>query len=211
VYERGVELFNYPIAFEIWNVYLTRFINRSGGSKLERARDLFEQALEKCPPKYAKPLYLMYGKLEEDYGLARHAMRIYDRATRSVSDEDRSEMFNFYIAKASANFGVTYTREIYERAIEVLPDKEAKDMCLKYAELERKLGEIDRARALYAHASQFCDPRTVPSFWQTWREFEVKHGNEDTFKEMLRIKRSVLAQYNTEVNFISSQILATRQ
>ncbi|CAI2186117.1 4672_t:CDS:10, partial [Funneliformis geosporum] len=198
VYERGVELFNYPIAFEIWNVYLTKFINRYGGSKLERARDLFEQALEKCPPKYAKPLYLMYGKLEEDYGLARHAMRIYDRATKSVSDEDRSEMFNFYIAKASANFGVTYTREIYERAIEVLPDKEAKDMCLKYAELERKLGEIDRARALYAHASQFCDPRTVPSFWQTWKEFEVKHGNEDTFKEMLRIKRSVLAQYNTE-------------
>lgn len=25
-----------------------------GGSKLERARDLFEQCLEKCPPKYAK-------------------------------------------------------------------------------------------------------------------------------------------------------------
>ncbi|CAB4406292.1 unnamed protein product [Rhizophagus irregularis] len=211
VYERGVELFNYPISFEIWNVYLTKFINRYGGLKLERARDLFEQALEKCPPKYAKPLYLMYGKLEEDYGLARHAMRIYDRATRSVSDEDRFEMFNFYIAKASANFGVTYTREIYERAIEVLPDKEAKDMSLKYAELERKLGEIDRARALYAHASQFCDPRTVPSFWQTWHDFEVKHGNEDTFKEMLRIKRSVQAQYNTEVNFISAQILATRQ
>jgi len=28
---------------------------------------------------------------------------------------------------------------------------------------------------------------------------------------MLRIKRSVQAQYNTEVNFISAQILATRQ
>ncbi|CAG8523295.1 12229_t:CDS:10, partial [Ambispora gerdemannii] len=211
VYERGVELFNYPIAFEIWNIYLTKFINRYGGTKLERARDLFEQALEKCPPKHAKPLYLMYGKLEEDFGLARHAMRIFDRATKAVADEDRFEMFNFYIAKASANFGVTYTREIYERAIEVLPDKEAKDMCLKYAELERKLGEIDRARSLYAHASQFCDPRTVPSFWAIWHDFEVKHGNEDTFKEMLRIKRSVQAQYNTEVNFISAQILATRQ
>ncbi len=34
----------------------------------------------------------MYGKLEEDYGLARHAMRIYDRATKSVSDEDRFEV-----------------------------------------------------------------------------------------------------------------------
>jgi hypothetical protein len=25
--------------------------------------------------------------------------------------------------------------------------------------LERKLGEIDRARAVYSHASQICDPR----------------------------------------------------
>ncbi|CAJ0761671.1 15132_t:CDS:10, partial [Entrophospora sp. SA101] len=200
IYERGIELFNYPIAFEIWNLYLTKFVARYKGSKLERARDLFEQALEKCPPKHAKTLYLMYGKLEEDYGLARHAMRIYDRATNAVADED-----------PSSNFGITYTRELYERAIEVLPDREAKDMCLKYAEVECKLGEIDRARAIYAHASQFCDPRTVPSFWQLWHDFEVKHGNEDTFKEMLRIKRSVQAQYNTEVNFISAQILATRQ
>ena len=41
----------------------------------------------------------MYGKLEEDYGLARHAMRVYDRATRSVSDEDRFEVFLILINK----------------------------------------------------------------------------------------------------------------
>ena len=32
-------------------------------------------------------------------------------------------------------------------------------MCLRFADLERKLGEIDRARAIYAHCSQICDPR----------------------------------------------------
>lgn len=32
-------------------------------------------------------------------------------------------------------------------------------MCIRFAELERKLGEIDRARAIYAHCSQMCDPR----------------------------------------------------
>lgn len=37
------------------------------------------------------------------------------------------------------------------------------------------------------------------SFWQTWKEFEVRHGNEDTMREMLRIKRSVQATYNTQV------------
>lgn len=86
-------------------------------------------------------------------------------------------MFNFYIAKASANFGVTYTREIYERAIEVLPDKEAKDMSLKYAELERKLGEIDRARALYAHASQFCDPRVCNHYLFNFEEALILISN----------------------------------
>lgn len=193
VYERGLDLFNYPVSFELWNLYLTKAVDRKIG--IERLRDLFEQAVEECPPKFAKTLYLMYGDLEEDRGLARHAMRIYDRATRAVSDEDRFEMFNFYVTKSASNFGLTSTRPIYERAIAALPDSDAKNMCLKFAEMERRLGEIDRARAIYGHASQFADPRTNAEFWQKWENFEVQHGNEDTFKEMLRIKRSVQAQY----------------
>ena len=209
IYERGLDLFNYPVAFELWNLYLTKAVDRKIG--IERLRDLFEQAVEGCPPKFAKVLYLMYGNLEEERGLARHAMRIYERATRAVSDDDKFEMFNFYITKSASNFGLTSTRPIYERAIGALPDKEARDMCLKFAEMERRLGEVDRARGIYGHASQFCDPRTTPTFWHKWEEFEVEHGNEDTFKEMLRIKRSVQAQYNTDVNFIASQALARSQ
>ena len=209
IYERGLDLFNYPVAFELWNLYLTKAVDRKVG--IERLRDLFEQAVEGCPPKFAKVLYLMYGNLEEERGLARHAMRIYERATRAVSDDDKFEMFNFYITKSASNFGLTSTRPIYERAIGALPDKEARDMCLKFAEMERRLGEVDRARGIYGHASQFCDPRTTPTFWHKWEEFEVEHGNEDTFKEMLRIKRSVQAQYNTDVNFIASQALARSQ
>ncbi|OCK80141.1 hypothetical protein K432DRAFT_298263 [Lepidopterella palustris CBS 459.81] len=209
VYERGLDLFSYPVAFELWNLYLTKAVDRKIG--IERLRDLFEQAVEGCPPKFAKVLYLMYGALEEERGLARHAMRIYERATRAVSDDDRMDMFNFYITKSASNFGLTSTRPIYERAIAALPDAEAKEMCLKFAEMERRLGEIDRARAIYGHASQFCDPRTNPAFWKRWEEFEVQHGNEDTFKEMLRVKRSVQAQYNTDVNFIASQALARSQ
>lgn len=200
IYERGLDLFSYPVAFELWNLYLTKAVDRKIG--IERLRDLFEQALDGCPPKFAKPLYLMYGNLEEERGLARHAMRIYERATRSVSDEDRFEMFEFYITKSASNFGLTSARPIYERAIAALPDQEAKEMCLKFAEMERRLGEIDRARAIYGHASQFCDPRTNAPFWSKWESFEVQHGNEDTFKEMLRIKRSVQAQYKYAYPFI---------
>lgn len=209
IYERGLDLFSYPVAFELWNLYLTKAVDRK--ISIERLRDLFEQAVEGCPPKFAKVLYLMYGNLEEERGLARHAMRIYERATRAVSDEDRAEMFNFYITKSASNFGLPSTRPIYERAIATLPDNEAKEMCLKFADMEKRLGEIDRARAIYGHASQFCDPRTNPEFWAKWEAFEVQHGNEDTFKEMLRIKRSVQTQYNTDVNFIASQAIARSQ
>ena len=35
----------------------------------------------------------------------------------------------------------------------------SREMCVRFADLERKLGEIDRARAVYMHASQMADPR----------------------------------------------------
>lgn len=56
--------------------------------------------------------------------------------------------------------------------------------------------------------ASLCYPlQTTSAFWQTWKEFEVRHGNEDTIREMLRIRRSVQATYNTQVNFMASQML----
>jgi len=49
--------------------------------------------------------------------------------------------------------------------------------------------------------------QVTSNFWQIWKEFEVRHGNEDTMREMLRIKRSVQAMYNTQVNMMSAQML----
>jgi hypothetical protein len=62
--------------------------------------------------------------------------------------------------KIDANSSITYTCKIYE----VLPDKEAKNMSLKYAELKHKLEKIDKTRALYAYYDQII----VPFFWQMY-------------------------------------------
>ena len=120
-------------------------------------------------------------------------------------------MFTIYIAKVTENFGLPATRPIFERAIELLPDRQTAQMCLRFASMERKLGEIDRARAVYAHASQFCDPRINPEFWAEWNQFEVETGSEDTFKEYLRIKRSVQSQYNTEASFLAAHALGGKK
>lgn len=207
-YEKGISLFKWPNVFDIWNTYLTEFLERYGGTKLERARDLFEQCLEDCPEKYAKAIFLLYAKLEEQYGMARHAMAVYERAIEKVDKSDKLALFNVYLKKAAEIYGVTRTREIYEKSIELLDDQEASEMCLRFADMETKLGEIDRARAIYGHCSQMCDPRVAVKFWSAWKEFEVRHGNEDTLREMLRIKRSVQHQYNTQVNMMSAQMLS---
>ncbi|XP_055320314.1 pre-mRNA-splicing factor syf1 homolog [Sitodiplosis mosellana] len=208
-YEKGIALFKWPNVYDIWNIYLTKFLARYGGSKLERLRDLFEQCLENCPPELCKCFYLLYAKLEEEHGLARHAMAVYERATTAVKDTEMTDMFNIYIKKAAEIYGLPRTRQIFEKAIEVLPEDKARDMCIRFAEMETKLGEIDRARAIYAHCSQMCDPRITAEFWQTWKEFEIRHGNEDTMREMLRIKRSIQATYNTQVNMMAAQMMGT--
>ncbi len=80
-------------------------------------------------------------------------------------------------------------------------------LCLEFAATERKLGEVDRARAIYQYGSQFADPRRDGSYWVQWREFEEAHGNEDTFREMLRVQRSVETSFS-QVNYLAAEMLA---
>lgn len=67
--------------------------------------------------------------------------------------------------------GLTKTRQVYEKAILDLDVDGSRKMCMRFAELEMKLKEIDRARAIYRQCSQMCDPRVsairtryVPAF-----------------------------------------------
>jgi hypothetical protein len=106
--------------------------NRYAAENIERTRDLFEQVLEHSPPEVAHFFYLMYADFEERHGLARRAMYVYERATKNVSNESRKMIFTIYIARARELFGVTKTREIYEKAIEMLETKHIPEMCLKY-------------------------------------------------------------------------------
>ena len=49
VYERALSLFNWPHCYDLWIIYLSKFIERYADTKVERTRDLFEQALIKWP------------------------------------------------------------------------------------------------------------------------------------------------------------------
>ncbi|CAN6603114.1 pre-mRNA-splicing factor Syf1p [Trichomonascus vanleenenianus] len=196
-YERGLELFSYPIAFELWNIYLNKAVKRNLG--LERLRDLFEQALEGCPSNFSKSIYLLYAKLEEEKGLFNNAVRIYERAVQNIDRKDRLELFRHYISRIAENRGLPATRELFQKALDQLADQDANTIAIDFINMEEKLGEIDRARALFKFASQFNDPSNSNDFWDKWEQFEVKYGSEATYKEMLRLKREVRERYGIDV------------
>ena len=50
-----------------------------------------------------------------------------------------------------------------------------------------------------------ADPRRDVDYWKSWHSFEVEHGNEETFREMLRVKRGVAAAFST-VNYNAAEM-----
>ena len=102
--------------------------------------------------------------------------------------------------------GGDVARSVLEKALQNLPEGDGiVKIGLLFAELENSFGDLNRARAVYEHTSQFCDPRRYPVFWKIWTEFELRHGNRETYLEMQRIKRSVQAAYAT-VHFNAQDI-----
>ena len=201
-YEKGISLFPFPhpSAHSIWSAYLTDFHNRYEGTKVERSRELYERCVEHIVPDKAAEIYLLYAKFEEKYGLAKRALAVYERLCTAVPKHEKLKAYELYIAKAESFSGPSKTRPIYEAAISALDDRDAAKMCLQYADLEARLGEIERARTSLTYGAQMADPRRDPDYWKEWHAFEVAHGNEETFREMLRVKRGVAAAFST-VNY----------
>ncbi len=63
-----------------------------------------------APPEEARPLFLQFAALEENHGLARTAMEVYDRAVRTLPEPERLAVYELYLAKASEFFGIGKAR-----------------------------------------------------------------------------------------------------
>ncbi|CAN8062090.1 unnamed protein product [Agarophyton chilense] len=205
LYNMGCSSIPWPDALQIWVVYLTKFVRRFKSRKLERARDLFEEALRSAPTTkkaghvfphpHLRVLYLMYADMEENYSLARHSLKVLARACREVQEEDRPDLYRHYIVKMTCLFGVTKSRPIYEEAMSTLRSPtEVIEFATRYATMEARIGEFDRARAIFAQTCHIVDTRArgiYELFWKSWNDFELSHGSEDTYTSMLRHKRDV--------------------
>lgn len=189
LYERAVHELPWEEAKIIWVSYLTAFTHRYGSKKRERTRALFEDALESVPSKensFSRLIYAMYGRWEIESGSPRIGTSVLRRGSM-----DNAEAWKISICETGKLFGATATREVYEEALQKLTvRKETVEMAVRFAQLETTLGEIDRAREVYKYAAMnAADPRD-DSEWKAWHDFELANGAEDSFRDMLRIRRA---------------------
>lgn len=208
VYEQAIDNFAWPSLYDLYIVYVSKFIERYKGEKIERVRDLFTQILASVPKNKAKIFYYMYAGFEEEYGLLNNSIQVLYNAINEVEQNEQAEIFSVLIAKTASHFGIAKTRHAFDKAMDVLSGNQAVEIGMKYANIECKLGEIDRARGICVHLSQFCDPNKsefYKEFFTFWEKFEIKHGNVETYQEMENIKKIIASKYSLNVAVFNSK------
>ena len=119
IYEKAITMFVYPALYIIYNTYINKFIERYGNTKIERLRDIFENCIKSVTDtnntntEYIGEFYIKYAKTEEEYGMIRQALSIYERATRAVKENEKSSMYRLYAKKMEQYYGITKTRGMY--------------------------------------------------------------------------------------------------
>ena len=201
---------------EIWLDYLKHFMERFMSDQLERTRDLFEQCLQQqqliCLSRNdssksdCQVFFQMYIEFEQKFGFTTKLMKIFERWSDFQPELD---IFLLWIHQALELFGAPGARTVFEKGLKSLSSND--DICflaIRFAEMETKLGEYERSRGIYKHASHFADPKKPNNLlWKSWNDFEIEFGNDETFREMSRTKRNVLAHFSSIhlENFAPSQ------
>ncbi|KAG7859851.1 hypothetical protein KL919_002556 [Ogataea angusta] len=200
VYERGVLLFRYPVVYEIWIVYLDKILHYQHQLSIgvERIRDLFEDALENCPPELSKPIFELYAQFEETRGSKLLALKVYRRAIEHTpANVEKVELYRLLAAKTVQFKSLESAREVYQSALESVSVNAPGfvDVLMQgFVDLEVRLGQYRRCREIYRYAArllvQFAKrDQDVERVWSLWKQFEVDNGSEESYKELLRFKR----------------------
>ncbi|AJU63796.1 Syf1p [Saccharomyces cerevisiae YJM326] len=199
VYEKTIPLFPPEIQYELWIEYLEVATSHQLSSlSPEHIRFLFEKALENlCSNGIdCKTIFIAYSVFEERIsGLISKSIEILRRGavtgTVSVSThlESRLQLWRMCISKAESTLGPSVTRELYQECIQILPNSKAVEFVIKFSDFESSIGETIRAREILAYGAKLLPPSRNTELWDSFEIFELKHGDKETYKDMLKMKK----------------------
>ncbi|KAG7660426.1 SYF1 [[Candida] subhashii] len=219
IYERGLKIFQDPIIkYEIWKVYIAKIINSPITIEIERVRDLFENCLDDIPPHLMKPILIIYSKYEQDHGYVINSIKVLTESIPKISQAQSSPSFpindrkqlasqklDIYImilAKLDEIQDIPQYRQFAQQAIQDQYFSLAQLSQLfihHFLKLETRQPQSQqqkqRIRELFKYVTNLAHPDKLSQVWQAWEDYELEQGDESSFKDMLRIKRTVAGEF----------------
>lgn len=214
VYESGLKSFIAPEAkYEIYREYISKLLTHEK-SNTDSVRDLFDHCLtQKSIPGYlAKSIYLEYSKFEKKIGSTMKSIKIiqlaisyltssfdsngrrYTKTQLNKIADDKFELYQSLLSSIGKLNDESLQREIYSESLQdkhlTLP--QVIEFGLEFISFETKYKQLSRARALFKHLAGFRNPDShiMSKVWSQWQKFELEHGTEETYKQMLKFKRN---------------------
>lgn len=188
------------IKFEIYNIYLTKLLKHNSDDK-ERIRDLFDKSLNDVNDNHVSPIIILYSEFEFNNGLVIKAVNLLRKYINKVSNP--IDLINNLMDKLEKINDMDQLRELMQSINTIsLSNTHLITIMKRFIDLETIHHQYDRVRSLFQYT---ITNTNNPELWHQWEQFELNHGNENTFKTMLRFKRQFKPpDINNPMGFIKS-------
>ncbi|TFB06410.1 Pre-mRNA-splicing factor clf1 [Trichoderma ghanense] len=186
VYERAIAQVPPTQEKRHWRRYIYLWIfyavwEELEGQDIERARQIYTTCLNLIPHKkftFAK-IWLLAAQFEIRQGDLAAARKLLGRA---IGMCPKDKLFNGYIDLERKLFEFVRCRKLYEKHVEYNPTN--CQTWIKFAELERGLDDLDRARAIFELAVSQPQLDMPELLWKAYIDFEEEEGEYERTREL---------------------------
>jgi len=180
VYERAIAQIPPSQEKRHWRRYIYLWIfyalyEEMSTKDIERARQIYNEAHKLIPHKkftFAK-LHLMHAQFEIRQMNLQQARKLLGR---SIGMSPKRKLFAGYIELETKLFEFQRVRTLFMKYVEWDPTNS--QAWIKFAELERGLEDMDRARAIYELAAQQAVLEMPELLWKSYIDFEEQEARE---------------------------------
>jgi pre-mRNA-splicing factor SYF1 len=151
----------------------------------------------------------LYSNFEETNGLILKSIRILKSGVRKLEEAEtpasvvtaKCELYTLLVAKSIQIEDIEGTRAIYESIMSdaALSYPQLVQFAFRFIEFETTNNQFTRVRLVFKYLAGLKPPSESDTVWDKWEAFELTHGDENTFKDMLRFKRIIYSQFEQEL------------
>lgn len=186
VYERAVAQVPPTREKRHWRRYIYLWIfyaiwEEMEGQDIERTRQIYTTCLGLIPHKaftFAK-VWLMAAEFEIRQGQLGAARKLLGRA---IGGSPKDKLFTGYIDLERRLFEFVRCRTLYEKHVEYNPAN--CQTWIRFAELERGLDDLDRARAIFELAVSQAQLDMPELLWKAYIDFEEEEGEYERTRDL---------------------------